>query len=730
MGKEQDSYFTPSVRSVVSSPLSGHDEKSSISSSPSINWASPKGSVSMCNSQHSRETVISPRSLDGSIHGRQKMVSLETTRSPGGSVHGRDQIGLPYLNGHQLRSLQSFDKELDVRRVPSWTQFFEVHGESHAVTPDQKHMIDRSQLKFGHKFASGAYSRIYRGEYHEKEVAIKVVKQPDDDVQMATRIERQFMQEVSLLSRLHHRNIVEFVGAIKSPPVFIVVTEYLPGGSLRSFLHKSQGTGLSLRQVLDFASDIAEGMNYLHSQGVLHLDLKSHNLVLTEDLRVKITDFGVARLQSECESMTPDAGTFRWMAPEMIRHKTFSTKADVYGFGIILWELYTGNIPYEEMSAIQAAFAVAHKRTRPTIPDSCPKPLKQLMEECWAEIPEKRPHFWQIVQRLDEFKDCVRRNLSLRSRQFDCKKRKTLKQLSALLGNSSFWSVVNTPQWYLSKQDIPWCNSYHLQWRVRLLAMQATGLGAGASLSLYRGAVLGRQKISYGGSVILQRERLWQQSLSSSLPPKLKTPRHPSTRTAEKIACRYSPPARASWDAEIKKVEKNVERSPPALIDMNHRSTAEEEREILETEESAEPSRALFVDVEQLVQGQVGRIALVTTLLLGVGALAASGSAEAATVHLRDGLHSSLDTDLRALAMGPEGPLLEEFWDNMRRYGFYFLTVASGGIYSLVKPLIDALRNPLTAVLVIVVVTGTVYLIGLTVSAMLGINEFEYAYAP
>ncbi|KAL2612981.1 hypothetical protein R1flu_024673 [Riccia fluitans] len=353
---------------------------------------------------------------------------------------GRDSDSSPYnLDAHQLRSLRSIDRDMDAfrSRVPSWTQFAEAPGESHAAMLEEKHTIDRSELKIGHKFASGTYSRLYRGEYQRKEVAIKVVKQPDDDLQMSTRLERQFIQEVSLLSRLHHRNIVEFVGAMRCPPAFIVIMEYLPGGSLRAFLNKNQGKGLSLKQVLDLAVDIAEGMNYLHSQGVLHLDLKSYNLVLSEDLHVKITDFGVARLQSECESMTPDSGTFRWMAPEMIRNKCFSTKTDVYGFGIVLWELFTGHMPYEEMSAIQAAFAVAHKHTRPAIPDSCPRPLKQLMEECWAENPEKRPHFWQIVQRLDELQDCVRRNVSLRSWQFDCEKRNTIKQLIRQLKRKS-----------------------------------------------------------------------------------------------------------------------------------------------------------------------------------------------------------------------------------------------------------------------------------------------------
>ena len=82
-----------------------------------------------------------------------------------------------------------------------------------------------------------------------------------------------------------------------------------------------------------------------------------------------------------------------------------------------------------------------------------------------------------------------------------------------------------------------------------------------------------------------------------------------------------------------------------------------------------------------------------------------------------------------AMALGPEGPLLEEFWDNMRRYGLYFLTVATGGIYSILEPVFSLLRNPLTAVLTIVVIVGSLYLLYLTLNIMLGISAFDYKYA-
>ncbi|CAM6101716.1 unnamed protein product [Calypogeia fissa] len=134
-------------------------------------------------------------------------------------------------------------------------------------------------------------------------------------------------------------------------------------------------------------------------------------------------------------------------------------------------------------------------------------------------------------------------------------------------------------------------------------------------------------------------------------------------------------------------------------------------------------------EFENLIRGHVGKFAFLAILLMGVGVgcLTNVGDAEAATNHINS--NGSLDVDMRAIAMGPEGPLLEEFWDNMRRYGLYFVTVVTGGVYQLVKPIIDALRNPLTTVLVIIIVSGSLYLVGLTVSAMLGVNEYYYQYA-
>jgi serine/threonine protein kinase len=155
--------------------------------------------------------------------------------------------------------------------------------------------------------------------------------------------------------------ILQFIAACKKPPVFCIITEYLAGGSLRKYLHQQEPHSVPLQLVLKLALDIARGMEYLHSQGILHRDLKSENLLLGEDMCVKVADFGISCLESQCGSAKGFTGTYRWMAPEMIKEKHHTKKVDVYSFGIVLWELLTALTPFDNMTPEQAAFAVSYK---------------------------------------------------------------------------------------------------------------------------------------------------------------------------------------------------------------------------------------------------------------------------------------------------------------------------------------------------------------------------------
>ncbi|XP_022136980.1 serine/threonine-protein kinase HT1-like isoform X2 [Momordica charantia] len=194
-----------------------------------------------------------------------------------------------------------------------------------------------------------------------------------------------------------------FIAACKKPPVFCIIMEYMAGGSLRKYLHQQEPHSVPLNLVLKLALDISRGMQYLHSQGILHRDLKSENLLLGEDMCVKVADFGISCLESQCGSAKGFTGTYRWMAPEMIKEKHHTKKVDVYSFGIVLWELLTALTPFDNMTPEQAAFAVCQKNARPPLPTACPPAFRHLIKRCWSKNPDKRPHFDEIVSILETY---------------------------------------------------------------------------------------------------------------------------------------------------------------------------------------------------------------------------------------------------------------------------------------------------------------------------------------
>ncbi|CAI9100941.1 OLC1v1038132C1 [Oldenlandia corymbosa var. corymbosa] len=288
------------------------------------------------------------------------------------------------------------------------------------------HSADLSKLFIGPKFARGAGSQLYRGTYDGQQVAVKIIQLPgggiqeidildqEDDAEeekdrqqkiISDRLWKQFKNEAGLLSRLGHKNVVKLVAAYEKAPVLGVVTEYLPGGCLRSYLNQLLIKPVSLPKVINMALDIARGMEYIHSQGVVHRDLKPENILIDAEFNLKVADFGVSCMEADCINLVKDkTGTFRWMAPEVMMGKPFNRKVDVYSFGLMLWELVSGKVPFRGMTPVQVAFAVGTKNQRPPIPQRCPKAMRLLIEACWCSRSEKRPEFWQIVKVLEHFR--------------------------------------------------------------------------------------------------------------------------------------------------------------------------------------------------------------------------------------------------------------------------------------------------------------------------------------
>ncbi|XP_042436141.1 serine/threonine/tyrosine-protein kinase HT1-like [Zingiber officinale] len=291
----------------------------------------------------------------------------------------------------------------EYKRAASWSMYLVSSGGEIKVGREEQWSADMSQLLIGNKFATGRYSRIYHGKYKGREVAIKIMSQPEEDPILAASLEQQFSSEVALLFHLNHPNIITLVAACKKPPVFCIITEYMAGGSLRKYLHQQEPYSVPNALILKLALDIARGMSYLHFQGIIHRDLKSENIFVGDDLSVKVADFGISCLESQCSSGKGFTSTYRWMAPEMIKEKSHTRKVDVYSFGIVLWELLTALVPFNDMTPEQAAYAVAHKNARPPLPASCPLAFSHLTNRCWARNPDRRPQFDEIVAILESY---------------------------------------------------------------------------------------------------------------------------------------------------------------------------------------------------------------------------------------------------------------------------------------------------------------------------------------
>ncbi|CAN1321806.1 Serine/threonine-protein kinase STY13 [Linum perenne] len=225
---------------------------------------------------------------------------------------------------------------------------------------EDKLLIDPKLLFVGPKIGEGAHAKVYEGKYKNQTVAIKVVHRGETPEEIAKR-EGRFAREIAMLSRVQHRNLVKFIGACKEP-VMVIVTELLLGGTLRKYLLNMRPRCLETHVAIAFALDIARAMECLHSHGIIHRDLKPENLLLTADHRtIKLADFGLAREESLTEMMTAETGTYRWMAPEVLKKKHYNHKVDAYSFAIVLWELIHNKLPFEGMSNLQAAYAAAFK---------------------------------------------------------------------------------------------------------------------------------------------------------------------------------------------------------------------------------------------------------------------------------------------------------------------------------------------------------------------------------
>lgn len=276
--------------------------------------------------------------------------------------------------------------------------------------------VDLDEITFRKKIGSGAAGTTYLAKWRREEVAVKVATATSLGI-------LGWNMELRVLQRLHHPNIIRMMGCIytETPFAMSLILEYCNQGDLGAALRKP--TPPNFINTVSFG--LSTGMEYLHSKGVIHRDIKPDNILIhgdmeTCDISVKLTDFGLSTtfevpkfLRSndastrstgssvgdvEEEEHTAEAGTYRWMAPEVIRHESYNYKADVYSFAVVLWQLLTREKPFHNDTQEEAAKLVALGYQRPPFPRGLPKPVMAVIDRAWGEDPDERPNFDELCE--------------------------------------------------------------------------------------------------------------------------------------------------------------------------------------------------------------------------------------------------------------------------------------------------------------------------------------------
>ncbi|XP_067394865.1 mitogen-activated protein kinase kinase kinase 13 isoform X2 [Emydura macquarii macquarii] len=233
---------------------------------------------------------------------------------------------------------------------------------------------------------SGAQGAVFLGKFRAEEVAIKKVREQNET-------------DIKHLRKLKHPNIIAFKGVCTQAPCYCIIMEYCAHGQLYEVLRA--GRKVTPRLLVDWSTGIASGMNYLHLHKIIHRDLKSPNVLVTHTDAVKISDFGTSKELSDKSTKMSFAGTVAWMAPEVIRNEPVSEKVDIWSFGVVLWELLTGEIPYKDVDSSAIIWGVGSNSLHLPVPSTCPDGFKILMKQTWQSKPRNRPSFRQTLMHLD-----------------------------------------------------------------------------------------------------------------------------------------------------------------------------------------------------------------------------------------------------------------------------------------------------------------------------------------
>lgn len=265
--------------------------------------------------------------------------------------------------------------------------------------------IPPTEIFIEKKIGGGSFGTVFKGEWRGTDIAVKVVK---NDVDTA-----EFDIEMDIISRLHHPNILQFLGACTNVRPHMIIMEYMTNDTL-----ESANTFLSHAQRIGIVKDIARGLAYLHNRKpecIIHRDLKPNNILLSTSFKAKIGDFGISCIRAsndEAYNMTSETGTYRYMAPEVLMHKEYGAKVDIWSFGMILFFMFC-RAPFGGMSVEQIVNEIVNYRGFDTVHGMCDR-VRHVFSHCALFDPSLRWNALQVVQHcntIPDFQPVKRRNV-------------------------------------------------------------------------------------------------------------------------------------------------------------------------------------------------------------------------------------------------------------------------------------------------------------------------------
>jgi len=265
----------------------------------------------------------------------------------------------------------------------------------------EKLIIPHEDITLGAAIGSGSFGQVYQARWIVEEVAVKRLM---PNLNMVTELEDEFLHEVTVMSQLKSKYIVPLRGITVSP--YGMVMEYMPQGTLSHLLHESEiPVPASLQYRL--ANDIVKGMAFLHHHCILHRDLKSDNILLTQNYEARLADFGLAKIKnvsSQSSKTGSMVGTVPYTAPEILDDEgdqKYLPASDVYSYGVVVWEITARQRPWANKGALFIIANVAVKGKRELIPPHAPKILQDVTAQAWAQAPAQRPSMMAILQQLE-----------------------------------------------------------------------------------------------------------------------------------------------------------------------------------------------------------------------------------------------------------------------------------------------------------------------------------------